>query len=149
MTRRRSYLLDTNIIGSKAFGGARSLPSGQHLSCIVYAELMTAADPKEYRAYAETWKRAVKDDRLIVPQPDDWLAAARILHLLAQERKKNAGGKSPARTSAAKQELFADVLIAVSAARAGVVVVTDDGDFQAIKRLHKKLQILGGSEFFQ
>lgn len=145
---RRSYLLDTNIIGGKAFGSTRSLPGGQHLSCIVYAELMTAADPKEYRAYAETWKRAATDDRLIVPHPNDWLAAARILHLLAQERKKNAGGKSPARTSAAKQEMFADVLIAVSATRAGVVVVTDDSDFQAIKRILKKLQIIGGTEFF-
>jgi len=148
VTRRRSYLLDTNIIGSKACGGARSLPGGQHLSCIVYAELMTAADPKEYRAYAETWKRAAQDDRLIMPQADDWLAAARILHLLAQERKMSAGGKSPARTAAAKQELFADVLIAISAARVGVVVVTNDSDFQPIKRLHKKLQIISGDEFF-
>ncbi len=145
---RRSYLLDTNIIGGKAFGSARSLPGGQYLSSVVYAELMTAADPKEYRAYAETWKRAAQVDRLIVPDLNDWLTTARVLHLLAQERKKNAGGKSPTRTAAAKQELFADVLIAVSAARAGVVVVTDDGDFQAIKRLHKKLQIIGGNKFF-
>lgn len=149
MTRRRSrYLLDTNIIGSKAFGSARSLPGGQYLSCIVYAELMTAADPKEYRAYAEAWKRAAQVGRLIVPHADDWLAVTRILHLLAQERKKNAGGKSPARTATAKQELFADVLIAVSAARSGVVVVTDDSDFQAIKRLHKKVKTISGSEFF-
>ena len=147
MTRRK-YLLDTNIIGGKAFGGLRVLPGGQYLSGVVYAELMTAADPKEYRAYTETWKRAVKDERLIVPQADDWLPATRILHRLAQERKQNAGGKSQSRTPAAKQELFADVLIALSAARAGVTVVTDDGDFQAIKRLHKKLNIIGGVEFF-
>ncbi|MDQ3134207.1 MAG: hypothetical protein M3Q76_05265, partial [Acidobacteriota bacterium] len=114
----------------------------------VYTELMTAADPKEFRAYVETWKRAEKAGKLLVPHADDWLAATRILHLLAQERKRNAGGKSPARTLAAKQELFADVLIALSAARAGVVVVTNDADFQTIKRLHKKLHIIGGSEFF-
>jgi len=148
VTRRKSYLLDTNIIGGKVFGDARTLPGGQHLSCVVYAELMTAAAPKEYRAYTETWKRAATDDRLIVPHPDDWLPATRILHLLAQERKRNAGGKSPSRTPTAKQELFADVLIALSAARAGVTVVTDDGDFRAIKRFHKKLQIIGGDEFF-
>jgi len=147
--RRREYLLDTNIIGSKVFGDARMLPSGQHLSCVVYAELMTAADPKEYRAYVETWKRAAEDDKLIVPHPDDWLPATRILHLLAQERKRQAGGKSPSRTPAAKQELFADVLIALSAARAGVTVMTDDGDFRAIKRFHKKLQIISGGEFFR
>ncbi|MDQ3688366.1 MAG: hypothetical protein M3430_22610 [Acidobacteriota bacterium] len=74
-------------------------------------------------------------------------APTRILHLLAQERKRNAGGKSPARTAAAKQEIFADVLIALSAARAGVAVVTDDADFQAIKRFHKKLHITGGAFF--
>lgn len=108
---------------------------------------MTAADPKPFRAYVETWKRAAEEGRLIVPNLDDWLPAARILHLLAQERKKSAGGKSPARTAAAKQEIFADVLIALSAARAGVAVVTDDKDFHAIKRFHKKLQIIGGGEF--
>ena len=148
MTRRKNYLLDTNIIGGKVFGDARTLPGGQHLSCIVYSELMTAADPKEYRAYVETWKRAATDGKLIVPHSDDWLPATRILHLLAQERKRQAGGKSPSRTPSAKQELFADVLIALSAARAGVVVVTDDSDFRAIKRLHKKLQIIGGAGFF-
>lgn len=146
---RRAYLLDTNIIGSKAFGETLALPGGQHFSGIVYAELMTAADPKEYRAYLETWKRAAKVHRLIVPNTDDWLAATRILHLLAQERKRNAGGKSPARTPAAKQELFADVLIAVSATRVGVTIVTNDADFQAIKGLHKKLQIISGAQFFR
>ena len=147
MTRRK-YLLDTNIVSSKAVGGLRDLPGGQHLSCVVYTELMTAADPKEFRAYVETWKRAEKAAKLLVPHADDWLAATRILHLLAQDRKRTAGGKSPARTPAVKQELFADVLIALSAARAGVVVVTNDADFQTIKRLHKKLHIIGGSEFF-
>ena len=147
--RRREYLLDTNIISGKAFGKLRALPSGEYLSGVVYMELMTAADPKEFRAYVETWKRATKEDRLIVPQTDDWLPATRVLHLLAQERKRNAGGKSPTRTAAAKQELFADVLIALSASRAGVAVVTDDSDFRAIKRFHKKPNIIGSTEFFQ
>ena len=148
MTRRTIYLLDTNIIGGKVFGDTRFLPNGQYLSCVVYAELMTAADPKEYRAYVETWKRAAEAGKLIVPHPHDWLSATRILYLLAQERKKNAGGRSPARTQMAKQELLADVLIAVSAARTGANVVTNDSDFQAIKRYHKNLQTIGGDEFF-
>jgi predicted nucleic acid-binding protein len=144
----RPYLFDTNIITGRAFEAVRRLPAGERFSCVVLSEVMTAADPKPFRAYVETWKRAATDGKLIVPHLDDWLPATRILHLLAQERKKNAGGKSQSRTPAAKQELFADVLIALSAARAGVVVVTDDGDFRAIKRFHKKLQIIGGSEFF-
>jgi len=144
----RPYLFDTNIISGRTFEAVRRLPAGEHFSCVVLSEVMTAADPKPFRAYVETWRRAAEDDRLIVPHLDDWLPATRILHLLAQERKRNAGGKSPSRTSAAKQELFADVLIALSAARAGVTVVTDDGDFRAIKQLHKKLRIIGGAEFF-
>lgn len=144
----RLYLFDTNIITGRAFEAVRRLPAGERFSCVVLSEVMTAADPKPFRAYVETWKRAAEDDKLIVPHPDDWLSAARILHLLAQERKKNAGGKSQSRTASAKQELFADVLIALSAARAGVVVVTDDGDFQSIKRFHKKLHLIGGAGFF-
>lgn len=82
-----------------------------------------------------------------MPHPDDRLPATRILQLLAQERKRQAGSKSQSRTPAAKQELFADVSIARSAARAGITVVTDGGDFRAIKRLHKKLNIISGAEF--
>lgn len=135
---RRKYLFDTDIITGKVFDAVKLLPAGQHFSCVVYSEVMTAADPKPFRAYVETWKRAAEDDKLIVPHPDDWLPATRILHLLAQERKKKAGGKSPSRTPAAKQELFADVLIALSAARAGVTVVTNDGDL--LPQIHEELQ---------
>lgn len=144
----RRYLFDTNIITGRVFEQIKRLPPGEHFSSVALCEVMTAADPKPFRAYVEAWKRATRDDKLIVPDTEDWLAASRILHRLAQERKQNAGGKSPSRTPAVKQELFADVLIALSAARAGVTVVTDDGDFQAIKRLHKKLNIIGGAEFF-
>ncbi|MGH9942272.1 MAG: type II toxin-antitoxin system VapC family toxin [Pyrinomonadaceae bacterium] len=144
----RKYLFDTNIITAKVFDAVKCLPAGEHFSCVVLGEVMTAADPKPFRAYVETWKRAEKEKKLIAPHPDDWLPAARILHLLAQARKRDAGGKSSTRTTAAKQELLADVLIALSAARAGVAVVTNDGDFQAIERLHRKLHVISGSEFF-
>jgi hypothetical protein len=83
-----------------------------------------------------------------VPGIEDWLPATRILHLLAQDRKNKAGGKSPRRSPAVKQELAMDVLIAVSASRASVTVVTDDTDFAAIRYYHKKLKIKKGSEFF-
>lgn len=145
---RRPYLFDTNIITGRVFNAVRRLPTDEYFSCVVLSEVMTAADPKPFRAYVETWKRAAEDNKLIMPHPDDWLPATRILHLLAQERKRTAGGKSPSRPPSAKQELFADVLIALSAARAGILVVTDDGDFRAIKRFHNKLQIISGADFF-
>ncbi len=108
---------------------------------------MTAADPKPFRAYVETWKQAAAEGKLIVPHEDDWLPTTRTLHRLAQERKQDAGGRSSARSSHAKQELFADVLIAVSAWREGVAGVTDDGDFQAIKRFIKGLRVISPAEF--
>lgn len=41
-----------------------------------------------------------------------------------------------------------DVLLAVSAAREGVIVITNDSDFEAIRYYHKKLKIKRGGEFF-
>ena len=83
--------------------------------------------------------------KLIVPAVEDWATVARLLHLLAQDRKKKARGKSPRRTPTAKQELALDVLIAVSAAREGVTVVTNDSDFEAIRYYHKKLKLKRGT----
>jgi predicted nucleic acid-binding protein len=149
MTTKLVYLFDTNIITSKTFADVERLPKGQFFSGVVYTEVMTAADPKPFRAYSETWKQAAKEARLILPTDADWLISTRILHRLAQDRKRDAGGRSAGRTSAAKQELLADVLIASSAAREGVAVVTDDGDFQAIKRYLKSLRVMTPSDFLE
>lgn len=147
MTKRK-YLLDTNVISSGALADVAELPRGEQISCVVYTELMTAADVKEFRAYLATWRLAEKEDRLVAPGFDDWEIVARTLHRLAQERKQAAGGKSPARTSTAKQELLADVMVAISARREGIIVVMDDTDFQAIKRHVKGLRVMTPAEFF-
>jgi hypothetical protein len=55
--------------------------------------------------------------------------SADIQFLLAQERKKDAGGKSPKRTAKVKQELALDYLIAVSCCRENITIITNDGDF--------------------
>lgn len=52
------------------------------------------------------------------------------------------------RTPVTTQELVMDVQIAVSAAREGVTVVTNDSDFEAIRYYHRKLKIGSGEEFF-
>ncbi|MCP9493427.1 MAG: hypothetical protein MSG64_03120 [Pyrinomonadaceae bacterium MAG19_C2-C3] len=148
MTNRK-YLVDTNVISSGALARRAELPRSEQISCVVYTELMIAADAKEFRAYLATWRRAARESRLIAPAFDDWETVARSLHRLAQERKQAAGGKSPSRASAAKQELLADVLIAISARREGIIVVTDDTDFQAIKRHVKGLRVMTPAEFFE
>lgn len=132
------YLFDTNIVTERKL---ETLPPRSFVSAVVMSELMTAAEADEYKLYQAVWQRREKEATLVVPTSNDWLPATRILHLLAQERKKKAGGKSPRRSPAAKQELVMDVLIAVSAARAGITVVTNDADFEAIRYHHKKLKL--------
>ncbi len=140
------YLFDTNIVAERSLA---ALPQRAYVSAVVLTELMTAGDADEFKVYQVTWQRQAQAGKLIVPAVEDWPTVARLLHLLAQDRKKKARGKSPRRTPTAKQELVMDVLIAVSAAREGVTVVTNDSDFEAIRYYHKKLKIKSGDEFFQ
>ncbi len=119
------------------------MPTPLYFSAVVFGELMTACnDTKELKRYQKAWKDAREENFLIVPTENDWLEASRIQFLLAQERKKDAGGKSPRRTAKAKQELALDCLIAVSCSREGITVITGDGDFWAIRRYLKKLKLL-------
>lgn len=135
------FLPDTNIIQSKKFSFER-LYKPLYFSAVVLSELITACnDTKELKQYQKGWKDALADRVLVVPTIDDWLEASRIQFHLAQERKKDAGGKSPKRPAKVKQELALDCLIAVSACREGITVITNDGDFWAIKRYLKKLKL--------
>lgn len=121
----------------------RKPPSKLYYSTVVFGELMTACnDTKELKSYREAWKLADKNELLVVPTKEDWLEAGRIQFLLAQDRKKDASGKSPKRTAKVKQELALDCLIAVSCCRENITVITNDGDFWAIGRYLKKLKLL-------
>ncbi len=119
------------------------MPTPLYFSAVVFSELMTACnDTKELKRYQKAWKDAREENLLIVPTESDWLEASRIQFLLAQERKKNAGGFSVKRTAKVKQESALDCLIAVSCARENITVITNDKDFREIKRYLKKLKLL-------
>jgi predicted nucleic acid-binding protein len=140
------YTFDTNII--KGYKVER-LPENFYMSSVVLSELMTSAvDQSEFDAYQETWSRQAKDGTLIVPNPSDWLMASKVLYWLAQERRRKAKGKALRWSPTAKQELAMDALIATSARRQGVTVVTNDTDFDAIKYYCKTLKLERGSAFF-
>lgn len=135
------FLIDTNVFEAKS--AEEKLPSPIYVSSVVLSELMTSCnDVKELKAYQLVWETAKEDDLLIVPNEEDWLNASRVLFLLAQERKKQAGGKAPKRTSKVKQELAMDCLIAMSACREEITVITNDNDFWDIKRYRKALKLL-------
>ncbi len=136
------FLADTNIIESKVFS-EKELPTPLYFSAVIFGELMTACnDRKELKRYQKAWKDAREENFLVVPTENDWLEASRIQFLLAQDRKKDAGGKSPKRPAKIKQEFALDCLIAVSCSRENITVITNDGDFWAIRRYLKKLKLL-------
>lgn len=136
------FLPDTNIVQAKDFSFEK-LYKPLCFSAVVFNELMTACnDRKELKQYQKGWKDALADKILIVPTIEDWFEAGRIQFLLAQERKKDAGGKSLKRPAKVKQELAMDCLIAVSCNRENITVVTNDNDFWAIRRYLKKLKLL-------
>jgi predicted nucleic acid-binding protein len=141
------YTFDTNII--KGYKVER-LPDNFYMSAVVLSELMTGAvDKSEVDGYQETWRRHAKDGTLIIPVEADWLMVGKVLYWLAQERRKKAGGKAPRWAPSAKQELAMDALIATSARREGVTVVTNDTDFDAIQYYCKTLKLERGSNFFK
>jgi predicted nucleic acid-binding protein len=141
------YTFDTNII--KGYKVER-LPDNFYMSAVVLSELMTGAvDQSEFDGYQETWHRHAKDGTLIIPVDADWLMTGKVLYWLAQERRKKAGGKAPRWSPTAKQELAMDTLIATSARREGVTVVTNDTDFDAIQYYCKTLRLERGSDFFK
>ncbi len=138
------YILDTNLIISRKFDPQNS-PETTYYSSIVLFELMTACnDWKELRSYQAVWKITKKAGLLIVPTAEDWLTASRSSFALAQERKQQAGagGKAPKLSSKVKQEIAMDCLLAVSATREGITVLTNNRhDFDAIRRQLKRLTV--------
>lgn len=135
------YVLDTNVVQRKDFD-PDVLPAQTYASSVVLFELMNACnDVKELKAYQRACQQADKNGLLLMPTRIDWLEAGRISYLLAQERKQQAGGKAPKRAATAKQEIAMDCLLAMSAHREGVTVITNDKDFWAIQRYRKGLKL--------
>ena len=138
--QKNQLLFDTNAFESENL--FYSSNSKIYLSSIVLMELMTYCDDrKELKNYQKLWKQAVNDKRLIVPTEQDIFDASRIQFLLAQDRKNANNKKSPKLTSKAKQEIALDCLIAVSACREKVTVVTGDNDYSAIQVYLKSLKL--------
>jgi predicted nucleic acid-binding protein len=141
------YTFDTSVVIAYR---VRELPARFMLSAVVVAELTASAiddsTRKDYEAMRRQYERL---GLLIVPGGEDWLTASRILFWLSRDRKKKAGGKTPRLPRGASQRMVLDALIAVSARRANVTVVTNDyDDFRAIQ-YYCPLKLLRGSDFFK
>lgn len=127
-----------------------ALPSGFLFSAVVIQELIASAnDDSEVTRWTNARRAFEREDRLIVPNSEDWLMASKVLYWLMQGRKKKAGGKSPPLKKGASQRMALDALIAVSARRREATVVTVNfGDFEAIS-YYCNVKAIKASEFFK
>ena len=144
------FTYDTSVIISRRLVVAPKLPGNFRLSAIVLMELMASAkDDSQRRAYEELFRGYRSEKLLIVPNEDDWLLASKILYWLTQARRRSGSGKLSRLEKGVSQRMALDVLIAASARRCKVRVVTENWkDFKLIQRFCS-VKILKAADFFR
>ncbi len=127
-----------------------NLPQGFRLTAVVLQELIAGAnDDKEVKYWNEVRRAREKDGTLLVPNGEDWWFAGKVLNSLQRALRGRNGGKIPKSDALSIQRITRDVLIARTAKRAGVILVTDNTkDFELIKNFCN-VKIITGKEFFQ
>ena len=143
------FTYDTSVCISRNID-FQKMPQDFLLSAVVMMELM-AGDPNESRRkfFAEVFRKFQKENLIIVPNDDDWLLTANVLHLLTHARWRLHKGKLQRLPPGASQRLALDVLIAVSARRWKAQVVTENwADFKAIQR-YCNTTIVRAATFFK
>lgn len=120
-----------------------------YLSSIVLTELLSGAQNATRIKELKSWQQmAVKFDRFLVPDAEDWLQAGLTLQRLSQQSKRDNFGSTPKASPEERQRLFNDCLLAVSCRRAGIVVVTDNAkDFERLSSVCR-VKWQSGDEFF-
>ena len=141
------YTYDTSVIIAR---NIQTFPLSFWLSHVVATELIFSANDDAAR---ENWEALsllyYRGGKLLLPSFQDWMMASKVLYWLSQKRKKEAGGRSPKLPPGASQRMAFDALIAVTAKRADVTVVTENwDDFKAIQ-YYCPVKLIKASEFFQ
>ena len=136
--RASKVLFDTQVyITYGAIIRSRGIDPGWH-SVVVWQERMVGVSGgKELRKLEDSCQQLEKEGRLLVPNREAWMTAGRILNnYLSDLSRSHPTRARPALSHAEKQNLIRDVLIAVSAKQAGVIVVSDNKDFPTIQRYY-------------
>ena len=139
-------LFDANIfIGRPEF----AVPSGIYMSVVVLQELLAgAADDTATKDYRRTYLDFQKAGRLLVPTDEDWWLAGTVLNNLQRGRRDRKTKQTPKISVEERLRISHDVLIARTARRAGVTVITDNtGDFEKIHP-YCAVRYLSGDEYF-
>ena len=144
-----TVLFDTQVfITYKSIIASRDIEPDRH-SVVVWQELMAGADGGKELKWMETkCKQVEQDGRLLTPDREAWMMAGRILYRYLSDLSRQSPARlRPALGHAEKQNIIRDVLIAVSAKKAGVTVVSDNKDFPTIQRYYD-FKWISGREYF-
>lgn len=140
------YTFDTSTIITRKL---TSFADNFLFSSVVLLELTAGAGEEKRRRYYERLARDYQQDSsLIVPSPEDWLTASKVLYWLDQERRRSAKGLAPRLQSGAPQRMAMDALLAASVKRWEITLITENwNDFKAIQR-YCKVKLVKATDFF-
>ncbi|HET6978353.1 MAG TPA: hypothetical protein VFI24_18625 [Pyrinomonadaceae bacterium] len=144
------FTYDTSVIISRKLTQLLEASNSFLMSAVVLTELSASAEDGSGRKfYEDLFRTYQKEQRLIVPDTEDWLLTSKILFLLTDSRRRLDQGKLKRLPPGASQRMALDVLIAVSARRWRAAVVTENWvDFKAIQR-YCNVKIIKASTFFK
>ena len=119
------------------------------MSAVVLQELLAGANNTSVIKELERSRHEYRKlNRLLVPTEEDWWHAGLVLNALQRGRRSKKTGKIPKISVAERYRIINDVLIARTAKRAGVMVVTDNvNDFIKIRNFCD-VKIISGSKYF-
>ena len=144
------FTYDTSVIISRRITELLAMASSFLMSAIVLMELSAStADDSKRKHHEKAFRVYQKQNRLIVPDLEDWLLTSKILFLLTNSRRQFERGKLRPLPPGASQRLALDVLLAVSARRCKAQVVTENwADFKVIQR-YCNTKIVKAANFFK
>ena len=127
----------------------QSFPHGFYMSAVVLQELVAGApDASTIKKLQRTRHEYRTADTLLVPNEEDWWQVGMVLNGLQRGRRSKKTGKIPKISIAERYRIINDVLIARTAKRAGVMVVTDNvDDFEKIKNFCD-VKVITGRKYF-
>ena len=137
---------DTNIFISRKY---TNLPENFYMSVVVLQELIAGAqDDVELKSLTVARRQYEKANRLLVPTAEDWWLVGKVIYSLQRGAKAQSGGLTPRMPAAQKYRITHDVLIARTAKRSGVTLVTDNlRDFETIQKFCN-VRLISGDKYF-
>jgi predicted nucleic acid-binding protein len=126
-----------------------NLPQGFYMSAVVIEELTAGAqDGSVLTELAAVLRSYAKENHLLVPTGEDWYEAGKVIYALQQGRKSKKTGDKPPMSPDLRCRIINDVLIARTAKRAGVTVVTYNARHFEMIRRYCNVKLIKAADYF-